>query len=389
MSNLYVYLIRSRNKDNKDVPNFKQRDKTILEYKENEDKIIEEFKSFATKGVPGEQTRLYRSVNSRNEEKIREEFIIRLLRDKPSMTQLNRTLASVAQQVQNRDESKWLFDFDVEIEEKPDLVKVDIERRNQQMVLASKNKELEGLRKELAKLKQQISLTKQDIEQKISEKNQIEVSLNPINSALEQNDAKRLEKARQDRDEALLAYNTSKEEENVMKKEVEAKLVNNFRDFSNIFCRYAKSFFGGNHVVKLSLPFITDESIDETMIRFSLDGKERTESFMLSESQRIFTDLAFRFAILTSFHEQSFFMCETPDSTLDLLHETNAVNTFKEYINMGNMLILTANARKSNLVSELYNSYDEKDKNVIDLTELSKLALEERISFYDYVGGKL
>lgn len=74
----------------------------------------------------------------------------------------------------------------LEIEEKPDLVKVDIERRNQQMVLASKNKELEGLRKELAKLKQQISLTKQDIEQKISEKNQIEVSLNPINSALEQ-----------------------------------------------------------------------------------------------------------------------------------------------------------------------------------------------------------
>lgn len=56
---------------------------------------------------------------------------------------------------------------------------------------------------------------------------------------------------------------------------------------------------------------------------------------------------------------------------------------------MGNTLILTANARKSNLVSELYNSYDEKDKNVIDLTELSKLALEERISFYDYVGGKL
>lgn len=67
MSNLYVYLMRSRNKDNKGIPNFKQRDKTILEYKENEDKIIEEFKSFATKGVSGEQTRLYRSVNSRNE----------------------------------------------------------------------------------------------------------------------------------------------------------------------------------------------------------------------------------------------------------------------------------------------------------------------------------
>ena len=116
MSNLYVYLMRSRNKDSKDILNFKERAKTILEYKENEDKVIEACKSFAAKGLPGEQTRLYRSVNSRNEEKIREEFIIRLLRDKPSMTQLNRTLASVAQQVQNRDESKWLFDFDVDDE---------------------------------------------------------------------------------------------------------------------------------------------------------------------------------------------------------------------------------------------------------------------------------
>ena len=116
MSDLYVYLIRSRNKDNKDLPKFKERTKTILEYKQNEEKVFDEFYRFAADGVPGEQTRLYRSVNSRNEEKIREELIIRLLRDKPSMTKLNRTLASVAQQVENRDESKWLFDFDVDDE---------------------------------------------------------------------------------------------------------------------------------------------------------------------------------------------------------------------------------------------------------------------------------
>mgnify|MGYP006982395834 CR=1 FL=1 len=120
MSDLYVYLIRSRNKDNKDVSNFKERTKTILEYKQNEDRIIKEFHKFAADGVPGEQTRLYRFVNSRNEEKIREELIIRLLRHKPSMTKLNRTLASVAQQAENRDESKWLFDFDVDDEEKAD-----------------------------------------------------------------------------------------------------------------------------------------------------------------------------------------------------------------------------------------------------------------------------
>ena len=36
------------------------------------------------------------------------------------MTRLNRTFASVAQHVENRDESKWLFDFDVDDEEKVD-----------------------------------------------------------------------------------------------------------------------------------------------------------------------------------------------------------------------------------------------------------------------------
>lgn len=277
----------------------------------------------------------------------------------------------------------------LEIEEKPDLVKLDIERRNQQLMLSSKNKEIEETRKILTKYKQQISELKQNIEKKISKKNEIEILLNPNSSVLEQNDAIRLEKARQDRDLALSAYNKSKEEENEMKKEVESELVNNFRGFKNMFITYAKSFFGNKYSLNLYLPFTNDKIIDETMIRFSLNGKERNESFMLSESQRIFTDLAFRFAILTSFHEKSFFMCETPDSTLDLFHETNAVNTFKEYISMGNTLILTANARKSSLVSELFNAYEEKDRSVIDLTEISKLALDERINFYDYVGGTL
>lgn len=116
MSNLYVYMFRSRNKDNKEIEGFKERCKTIVEYKENEDKVRASFEKFAAEGLPGEKARLYRSVNSRNEEKIREELIIRLLRDKPSMTKLNRVLASVAQQVENRDESKWLFDFDCDDE---------------------------------------------------------------------------------------------------------------------------------------------------------------------------------------------------------------------------------------------------------------------------------
>ena len=83
MSDLYVYLMRSRNKDNKNIPNFKERKRVILEYKENECDIIQKFYDFAEKGIDGEMSRLYRSVNSRNEDKVREAFIIRLLKDKP------------------------------------------------------------------------------------------------------------------------------------------------------------------------------------------------------------------------------------------------------------------------------------------------------------------
>ncbi len=126
MSDLYVYLIRSRNKDNKNVKGFKERTKTILEYKENEACVMETFRDFAAKGVPGEATRLYRSVNSRNEEKVREELTIRLLRNKPSVTKLNNTLASVALKTNNRDESKWLFDFDVDDYEALRMFRLDL-----------------------------------------------------------------------------------------------------------------------------------------------------------------------------------------------------------------------------------------------------------------------
>jgi len=112
MSKLYVYLMRSRNKDNKDIEHFKERTKVILEYEENEDKINLAFEKFVKEGVKGEKSRLYKSVNSRNENIIKRELFIRFLRDSPSVTKINRVLASVAQSYVTRDEKKWLFDFD-------------------------------------------------------------------------------------------------------------------------------------------------------------------------------------------------------------------------------------------------------------------------------------
>lgn len=108
---MYVYVIRSRNKDNKNLPGFHERAKTMVVYEQDEPKVYEEFKAFAAKGVPGEKTRLYRTVNARDEEKCRKELIIKLLCG-ASLTKMRSTLASACQQDKCRAESRWLFDFD-------------------------------------------------------------------------------------------------------------------------------------------------------------------------------------------------------------------------------------------------------------------------------------
>lgn len=114
MSNLYLYLMCSRNKDNKEIKGFKKRSKTILEYNFNEDKIEKIFEKFTAEGIPGEKIRLYRSVNSRNIMKIKEDLIIYLLKDHSysSLTNINKIIASISEKKENRDESKWMFDFD-------------------------------------------------------------------------------------------------------------------------------------------------------------------------------------------------------------------------------------------------------------------------------------
>lgn len=129
MSKMYVYLIRSRNKDNKDIPNFKERAKSLVLYEEDESRAYEEFHKFVVQGLPGEKIRLYKSVNARDEEKCRKGLIIRLLNG-ASLTNMRNTLASVCQQIENRAESKWLFDFDCEDTEVLSNFIEDIERQD-------------------------------------------------------------------------------------------------------------------------------------------------------------------------------------------------------------------------------------------------------------------
>ena len=122
---IYLYFFRSRNKDNKDVANFRQRSKTFITTKTALE-LDREFAAFVNDGQSGEMSRMYVAINTRDNAKIQKALTHKLIDDELDMTKLNRLLASIAAKPENRakGENKWLFDFDpVEGEDTDELLK--------------------------------------------------------------------------------------------------------------------------------------------------------------------------------------------------------------------------------------------------------------------------
>lgn len=112
---LRCVLFRSRNKDNQGVEGFKQRTKTFLS-SEPIEKLKEDFKGFVEKGVHGEFSRFYISVNVRDEDKIKKELMHELINDNVDLEKVKTKLVSIAAQKKCASDRNWLFDFDSEEE---------------------------------------------------------------------------------------------------------------------------------------------------------------------------------------------------------------------------------------------------------------------------------
>ena len=113
-------LFVSRNKDNKVLNNsiyqpFKPRVKSFVARVSPFDvsSLYDEFETFVNEGIKGEISRLYVSVNARDEQKVHRALIHELI-DKPDfdMTKIDSKIASIAMKPVNRKTSHWLFDFD-------------------------------------------------------------------------------------------------------------------------------------------------------------------------------------------------------------------------------------------------------------------------------------
>lgn len=108
-------LFVSRNKDNKWLnDSFKPRTKSFVARVSPFDisSLQNEFEAFVNEGVNGEVSRLYVSVNARDEQRVHRALIHELI-DKPDfdMTKIDSKIASIAMKPANRKTNHWLFDF--------------------------------------------------------------------------------------------------------------------------------------------------------------------------------------------------------------------------------------------------------------------------------------
>lgn len=253
---------------------------------------------------------------------------------------------------------------EIKVKEKVNLLEIDIERKNKEMEKKIVEKNYETIKNEIFKSKREKTTCEIELNSLIEKETSLKKELGSENN---ENYIK-YRKMELEKEELTRLLKEAKENEKVMRKGIDECVYEYFRSYSKTFCKYAYSFFGAKQTVNLKL--VGDE--EDKLFQFQLNGKNRESYYDLSESQRIFVDLSYRLSVLEFFHKSAYFICETPDSTLDILFEDNAVKTFSNYIKSGNTIFLSANARNSNLINLLMNEFSESTK-IINLLDISNI----------------
>lgn len=136
---------------------------------------------------------------------------------------------------------------------------------------------------------------------------------------------------------------------------------------SDIFNNFGSKFLG------VECELVYEDPKDDEGKRYlpRINGLDRLDEEELSESQRFFIDQSFRLSLLNYFNaSSSFFLCETPDSSLDISYEKNAAKVYLEYLKQENQLILTSNLNNSEFLEFLIEK--SKDINYKNLLKVGR-----------------
>lgn len=183
----------------------------------------------------------------------------------------------------------------------------------------------------------------------------------------------RIEELRIEKDSASKSSEHYNNECQKIMQNIEENMLEITRNISDIFSEFAEAF--------MKLPcFLTLEKIKDSKMKLFLpviDNKVRYDSEELSESQRFFVDYSFRMSILSFFYDcASFYICETPDSSLDISYEENAADIFMKYLEKPNSLILTSNLNNSTFIKNVLQKASR--KKVLNLLKYGKVSAVQK-----------
>jgi len=144
-----------------------------------------------------------------------------------------------------------------------------------------------------------------------------------------------------------------------------------------LYTNYASAFLG----IPCTLSEISagDRFLNLKLFVPEFNGKVRDTEESCSEAQRFFLDIAFRMSLIdlaTQITDTSAtFICETPESALDLSYIDNVVDMFSRFARHAHTLLLTTNVQKQGLAAHLLTTVDDdRAARIVNLLEVGQLS---------------
>lgn len=258
----------------------------------------------------------------------------------------------------------------------------EIEEINEQMneLLIVK----QNIEKEIYKCEKELERYDDEYTKYILEKNNKQVEFRELQNLLSANEStpseyaimqNQIEKLFYERDQYKnKSLNISKQIRQ-MEDTIDQLKINITKDLSNIFSDYGEKFLGLSCYLSYTdlgsnKNYKSGEERSYKYIPYIAD-KPRLEPEELSESQRFFIDHSFRMSLLEYFYiNPTFFICETPESSLDISYERNAADIFLNYLKRPNALILTSNLNNSDFLDYIIDNSN--NVNCINLLKIGK-----------------
>jgi hypothetical protein len=139
------------------------------------------------------------------------------------------------------------------------------------------------------------------------------------------------------------------------------------------YADYATSFLGLE--CKLSDLSTGDRLLSLSGFVPEFDGHRRDAPEACSEAQRFFLDIALRMALIHSASElggyRASFLCETPETALDISYIDNVVAMFASFTEQGHNVLLTANIQPNGIAGKLLQKLPEAQRSARVLNLLS------------------